>query len=135
SRNDPNTFEGSITRIGNSNGNAVWGEAGEVNVDIVRGIPVGDHTLDQLQIHNNTLYLGIGCRTNNGRTGNYTGQSYHDTPAGPVAGGFSSGPDEAGFTYGDTSYNGSIATIRDLSLVPNTTSAAQLRDGPNGTSG
>ena len=133
-RNDTTAFEGSIARVSDTNGNGVWGEAGEVNVDIVRNIPIGDHTLDHLAISGNQLYVGIGCRTNNGRNGDYSGQSFHDTPAGAVAGGFSSGTD-TGFTYGDTSYNGAIATIRDLSLVGNTTSAAQLRDGPNGTSG
>jgi hypothetical protein len=128
-------FEGVITRFGNTNGNFIWGEAGETNVDLVRGIPTGDHTLDQIQIRNNQLFIGIGARTNNGRSGDFSGQNFHDTPGGPVAGGFGAGPGELGNTLGDTSYNGAIGTIRDLTQVPNLTSAAQLRDGPNGTSG
>src|SRR5687768_5236207 len=126
-------FEGTITRLSDDNNNFVWGEAGEVNVDIVRGVPHGDHTLDQIQIHNNQLFIGFGARTNNGRRGDYSGQNFHDEPAGPVFGGYASGT--IGHTYGETSYNGSICTIRDLTSVRNETSAAQLRGGPNGTSG
>lgn len=131
--NSPN-FEGIITRLSDSNGNGRWGEVGEVNVDIARGVPIGGHTLDQIQIRGTQLYVGIGARTANGRSGLFTGQFFTDEPSGPVAsGGFSQGGD--GFSYGETSYNGAIGTIRDLSQVPNITSAAQLRDGPNGTSG
>jgi hypothetical protein len=126
-------FEGSITRLSDDNGNHVWGEAGETHVDIVRGVPFGDHTLDQIQVRNNQLYVGFGARSNNGRGGDYSGQNYHDEPQGPVAGGYWSG--NLGHTYGETSYNGAIATIRDLTRVPNVESAAQLRGGPNGTSG
>ncbi len=134
SRWDSTTYQGSIARLGNTDGDVRWGEAGEVNVDLVRGIPIGDHSLDQVVINNNALYVGIGIRTNNGGTGNNTALSYHDTPSGPVTGG-GVGTSDNGFTYGETSYNGAIGTIRDLRLVPNTTSAAQLRDGANGTTG
>lgn len=130
--NSPN-FEGIITRLGDTNANARWGEPGEVNVDIVRGVPIGDHTLDHMQIHGTQLYIGIGARTTNGRNGQFTGQNFHDEPNGPVGGGFGGGGN--GFTYGETSYNGAIGTIRDLSAVPNLASAAQLRDGLNGTTG
>ena len=126
-------YQGSIARLSDDNGNGLWGEAGETNIDIVRGVPYGDHTLDQIQIRGSQLFIGLGARTNNGRTGENTGQNFHDTPEGPVFGGFGQGKNS--FTYGETSYNGSIGTIKDLTLVANVTSAAQLRDGPNGTSG
>jgi hypothetical protein len=126
-------YEGSITRLTDSNGNGVWGEVGEVNVQIVGGVPVGDHTFDQVQIHNNQLFVGIGARTNNGRTGPFTGQNMHDEKAGPAFGGFGQGGE--GFTLGETSYNGAIGTIRNLTAVANVAGAAQLRDGLNGTSG
>ena len=126
-------YQGSIARLSDDNGNGLWGEAGETNVEIVRGVPYGDHTLDQIQVRGNQLFIGLGARTNNGRTGDNTGQNFHDTPEGPVFGGFGQGKNS--FTYGETSYNGAIGTIKDLTLVPNVTSAAQLREGPNGTSG
>lgn len=132
-----NGFDGTITRLSDANHNFTWGEtgAGEVNVDIVRGVPLGDHSANHITIaNNNTLYVGIGARTINGRLGNNTAGNFHDEPGGPVSGGgiFQGGQ---GFTVGETSYNGSISWIQNLSLVGNSHSAAQLRDGPNGTSG
>lgn len=128
-------YQGTISRLTDTDGDGVWGETaqGELSVDLVTGVPIGDHTLDQIQVSGNQLFVGIGARTNNGLTGNLTGLSFQDTKTGPVPGGFGDGT--PGFTYGETSYNGAIATISDLSLVPNTANAAQLRDGPGGTSG
>ena len=126
-------YEGSITRLSDDDSDGIWGEPGETNVDIVRGVPVGDHTLDHVQIRGSQLFVGIGTRTNNGRIGNGTGQNFHDEPDGPVFGGFAQG--SGSFTLGETSYSGAIGTIRDLSAVPSVTSAAQLRDGPGGTTG
>jgi hypothetical protein len=131
-----NGFDGTLSRYTDSNHNFAWGEstAREVNVDLVRGVPLGDHSMNHIQIANNqTLYVGVGARTINGRNGSNTAGNFHDTPEGPVPGGIFNGQD--GFTYGETSYNGSICQIANLTLVPSVTSAAQLRDGPNGTSG
>jgi hypothetical protein len=131
-----NGYEAVLSRYTDSNHNFAWGEgaSGEVNVDLVRGVPLGDHSMNHIQIAGNqTLYVGIGVRTINGRNGSNTAGTFHDTPEGPVDGGIFAGQD--GFTYGETSYNGSISRIANLTLVPNVTSAAQLRDGPNGTSG
>ena len=129
-------FDGTLSRYADTNGNFAWGElaAGETNVDIVRGVPLGDHSMNHVQIAGNTLYVGIGARTINGRSGSNTAGNFHDEPAGPVSGGGIFGGGK-GFTYGETSYNGAIGWIQNLALVANTTSAAQLRDGPNGTSG
>jgi hypothetical protein len=124
-------FEGTLSRYTDSNADFTWGQAGETNVDLVRGVPLGDHSMNQIQITGgNTLYVGIGVRSQNGRL---TAGSFHDEPSGPVPGGVFDGL--PGDTYGETSYNGAIAWIQNLSAIPSTTSAAQLRKGPNGTSG
>ena len=39
----------------------------EERVDFVRGVPTGDHQIDQLQIFGATLYAGIGVRKNSAR--------------------------------------------------------------------
>lgn len=129
------SFEGVLSRYSNPNGDLTWGASGEVNVDLVRGVPIGDHAMNQLAIRGNQLFVGIGTRTMNGQAGQNTAGNFRDDPSGPVPGGGYFNFQGTGFSYGESAYGGTIATIRDLSQVPSTTSAAQLRDGPNGTSG
>lgn len=129
------SFEGVLSRYSNPNGDFAWGGSGEVNVDLVRGVPIGDHAMNQLAIRGNQLFVGIGTRTMNGQAGLNTAGNFRDDPSGPVSGGGYFNFQGTGFSYGESAYGGTIATIRDLSQVPSTTSAAQLRDGPNGTSG
>ncbi len=78
------TYDGAIRRIGDNNANGIWGEPGELNVAIVTSIPVGswagDHQVDQLAISGDTLFVGIGQRTNNGRTGPWTIGTLSDDP-------------------------------------------------------
>ncbi|MBE9206731.1 hypothetical protein IQ244_09435 [Nostoc sp. LEGE 06077] len=94
-----------LVRLSDSNNNGLWGESGETNVNIVEGIPFGDHSANQIQIHNHTLYLGIGTRTIDGRNRLF-------------------GEDN----FGETSYGGTISWIQDLTRVPDLPNAAQLRD-------
>ncbi len=112
------TFDGAIRRLDDQNGNGIWGEPGELNVAIVTRIPVGawagDHHLDQLAIVGDTLYVGIGQRTNNGRTGIWTMGSHSDDP---VDFGFWDGG--TGWSWGETVYGGTISWIRHLDAVPN----------------
>src|SRR5689334_6077110 len=50
-----NGYEAVLSRYTDSNHNFAWGESGggEVNVDIVRGVPLGDHSMNHIQIANN----------------------------------------------------------------------------------
>lgn len=107
------TLAGSLVKATDDDGDGVYGEVaqGEASVEIVRGIPVGDHTIDQIQIAGDTLYVGIGRRTINGRTGPLSGGQTDDFGG---SGFFSGGQ---GATWGDSAYNGTIAWIRDLNQV------------------
>ena len=104
--------DGTIHKLTDPNGNGVYGEAGELDVPIVTGLPQGDHNTDQIQISGNTLYVGIGRRTINGRVGAYTSGALDDLGG---QGFFARGG--LGRTYGDSAYNGTIAWIRDLTAV------------------
>ncbi|MBD2498232.1 sorbosone dehydrogenase family protein [Nostoc sp. FACHB-280] len=94
-----------LVRLNDSNNNGLWGETGETNVNIVEGIPLGDHSANQIQIRNHTLYLGIGTRTIDGRNRLF-GQD----------------------TFGETSYGGTISWIQDLTRVSDLHNAAQLQN-------
>ncbi len=114
-------MDGSIHKLTDTNHNGLYGETalGELNVKIVTGIPTGDHNVDQLQIQGDTLYVGVGRRTINGRKGNLTSGSLSDPPG---TGGFWSGGN--GYTWGDCAYGGTICWIQNLTLVPDRESAA-----------
>ncbi len=103
--------DGTIHKLRDGNGNGVYGEAGELDLAIVTGIPQGDHNTDQLQIAGDTLYVGIGRRTINGRTGAWTSGALDDLGG---QGFFNGG---TGRTYGDSAYNGTIAWIKNLNAV------------------
>ena len=104
--------DGTIHKLTDPNGNGVFGESGELDVAIVTGLPQGDHNTDQIQISGNTLYVGIGRRTINGRFGAWTSGALDDLGG---QGFFAKGG--LGRTYGDSAYNGTIAWIRDLTAV------------------
>lgn len=110
--------DGSIHKLTDLNGNGIYGEAGELDVAIVTGLPQGDHNTDQIQVTGNTLYVGIGRRTINGRFGAWTSGSLDDLGG---VGFFGGG---LGRTYGDSAYNGTIAWIRDLTAVVDQPGAA-----------
>lgn len=112
------TMSGSLVKATDENGNGVYGEPGELSVEIVRGIPVGDHAVDQIQIVGDTLFVGIGRRTINGHKGPYSGGVIDDFGG---RGFFHGG---VGDTWGDSAYNGVIAWIRDLNQVGDFTDSA-----------
>ena len=58
-------------------GNGMYGNA----VEFVNNIPLGDHQVDQLQISGNSLYMGIGTRTN---TGDPTQESVYNGTIGRI---------------------------------------------------
>ncbi len=111
-------MDGSLHKLNDTNGNGIWGETGELNVAIVTGIPQGDHNIDQIQIIGNTLYVGIGRRTINGHRGPWTGGTINDFGGK----GFFNGGN--GVTLGDSTYNGTIGWIQDLTQVVNQTGSA-----------
>ncbi len=112
------TFGGTIHKLKDGNGNGVYGESGELDVAIVTGIPQGDHNIDQIQIAGDTLYVGIGRRTINGRFGAWTSGALDDLGG---KGFFSGG---TGRTYGDSAYNGTIGWIQNLNSVVEQTGSA-----------
>ena len=112
------SFDGTIHKLNDLNGNGVWGESGELDVAIVTGLPQGDHNTDQIQIVGNTLYVGIGRRTINGHLGAWTSGQLDDLGG---KGFFFGG---TGRTYGDSAYNGTIAWIQDLTAVVDQTGSA-----------
>lgn len=120
------TMAGALVKATDDDGDGVYGETsqGELSVEIVRGIPVGDHTLDQIQVAGDTLYVGIGRRTIDGRTGPLSGGTIDDYGG---QGFFSGGQ---GVTWGDSAYNGTIAWIRDLTQVADATDSANAFNVP-----
>jgi glucose/arabinose dehydrogenase len=98
---------GNLVRLTDNNSNGVWGESGETNVNIVEGIPTGDHAVDHIKIRRNTLFVGIGTRTIDG---------YNEIFTPPYD------------SLGESSYGGSISWIQNLKAVPSIPNAAQLRD-------
>jgi len=115
---------GSIYRLRDENKNGVYGQAKETRVAIVTGIPQGDHNLDNIQIKGDTLFVGVGLRTINGRTGEWTSGSNDDYGGS----GFWSGG--IGKTWGDSAYGGTICWIQDLTKVPDRAGAANVYVGP-----
>ena len=112
------TLDGKIVRLRDQNKNGVYGEAGETKVAIVKGIPTGDHTVDQILITGKTLFVGIGLRTINGRKGEWTSGSRDDFGGSGFWGG------GIGKTWGDCAWGGTISWIRNLDLVPDKEDAA-----------
>jgi hypothetical protein len=112
-------FTDAIVKLGDENHNGIWGEAGETNVKIVKGIPIGDHDIDQLIVKGDTLFVGIGRRTINGHKGDFTMGSHSDAPN---DNGFWAG--DNGFSWGDCSYNGIIGWIKNLNAVVDTENSA-----------
>lgn len=112
---------GYILKLGDDNGNGIYGESGELRVQIVNNLPVmgAGHNVEQLQVQGNSLYVGIGRRTINGRKGYGTMGAWSDF-ANDV--GFWSGG--KGTSWGDGVYNGTISMIQDLNTVADTDGSA-----------
>lgn len=118
------TVDGKIYRLRDENKNGVYGEAKETRVAIVTGIPHGDHNMDNIQISGNTLYVGQGIRTINGRKGDWTGGSFDDYGGKGFWGG------GTGKTWGESAYGGTICWIQDLTKVPDVQGAANTYKSP-----
>ncbi len=120
------TLAGGLVKATDDDGDGVYGEVGqgERSLEIVRGIPSGDHAVDQIQIVGDTLYVGIGRRTINGRAGALSGGTIDDFGG---SGFFYGGQ---GVTWGDSAYNGAIAWIRDLTQVVDAVDSANAFNTP-----
>ena len=119
------TQAGTIHKLRDANGNGVYGEANELDVAIVTGLPQGDHNTDQIQIRGDTLYVGIGRRTINGRFGAWTSGSLDDiTGIDGIPGGSGFFYGGKGRTFGDSAYNGTISWIQNLNAVVEQTGSA-----------
>lgn len=95
----------SIVRLTDTNDDGTWGGAGDVNQAIVNNVRVTQlHQINQLQVHNNALYVAIGSSTQNGGI---------TTPNN----GDQSDPGETGMT-------GTVSFIQDLSLLAGDTATA-----------
>ncbi|MDX1931598.1 MAG: hypothetical protein SFU56_03245 [Capsulimonadales bacterium] len=121
--NDDSVQEGAIVKLNDTNRNGVWGEVnqGELRVRIVQRIPIGDHAVDQLIVRGNSLFVGIGRRTINGRRGPWSMGSHSDDPNDR---GFWGGG--TGFSWGDSPFHGTIAWIENLNAVVNETDSANV---------
>jgi glucose/arabinose dehydrogenase len=98
----------SIVRLTDNDGDGNWGEAGEVNQAIVNNLRITDlHQVNQMQVRDDTLYVGIGSRT---RTGGDASE-YGGAP----------NPDD-----GEFAYTGAINWIRDLTQLSGDTTTANL---------
>ncbi|GAB4456132.1 MAG: hypothetical protein OHK0029_13550 [Armatimonadaceae bacterium] len=101
-----------IAKLSDEDGDGVFGEPGETFVRIVTGIPIEAHAANQIVIKGDTLFIGIGTRTYNGRRGDRTMGTLSDEPG--DRGFFQGG---RGFSWGDSALNGTICWIKDLNTV------------------
>ncbi|MCK6471413.1 MAG: C25 family cysteine peptidase [Planctomycetes bacterium] len=97
-----------LIRLTDKDANGIYDEPGEDIVAIARGIPIGDHQLNNLVIVGDSLYAGIGTRSSNGLG-------------------------DKGWSQGESSYNGTVCWIEDLTQVASTDNAAGLPASPSDT--
>jgi glucose/arabinose dehydrogenase len=102
SENAANAGLSRLIRFVDVDGDGVFNGVSDVNASIAHGIPADGHTLNQIQIAGDTLYVGSGTRTQNGGL---------DTLF-------------SGDLFGDSAYSGAILVIDDLELVPTSANAA-----------
>ena len=100
SANAPSRTLSRLRRFVDRDGDGVFGSVGDADAVIAQGIPRG-HSMNQIQILDDTLYVGNGTRTENGAL---------QTPAGDV--------------FGESAFGGTILMIEDLDAVPTVDNAA-----------
>lgn len=97
----------SIVRLTDTNGDGTWGGTGDVNQAVVNNLQVTRlHQVNQMQVHGNRLYVGIGSRTQNGGI---------TTP---------SNGDQS--NVGEHAYTGAVNFIDDLTQLSGDTATANL---------
>lgn len=96
-----------IVRLTDSDSNGTWGSAGDVNQAIVDNLEVTElHEINQMQVRGNSLYVGVGSRTQNGGiTTPWQGDQ--------------SDP-------GETAYTGAVNFIEDLTLLSDDTATPNI---------
>lgn len=104
----PIDYDQDIIRITDDDEDGTWGETGEVNQTIVSSLGVTDlHQVNQMQVRENALYVGIGSRT---RTGGDVSEI--DGPPNP--------------SDGEYAYTGSVNWIRDLNELSSDTTTPNI---------
>ena len=100
-----------IVRVNDANGDGIFGNGGDLNQSIVSGIAVTSvHQVNQFQIRDDSLYVGVGIRTQNG------GQTAAQHQA--IGG---TGVDQS--DPGETAYTGSLNFIEDLTTLTDTSTS------------
>jgi glucose/arabinose dehydrogenase len=107
----PGPAVGCIWRLGDSNGNGIYGETGETRIKIVSGITNVSHHIDQLQVLGDRLFVSIGSRTSDGIS-----DSNKSSAGSPVT------------VDGETAWTANVCSIDDLNLVPDSENAAGFTD-------
>ena len=123
---DPST-ELQIRRANDSNGNGIFGDSGDsLNQTIINNLRArgeGGHRLNNMQVVNDTLYLNIGSRTQNGGVDTDARFEGGQARGGLQAGG---GYSTAGTTsaFGEYAYTGAVNFVEDLNAIGSGTNAA-----------
>ncbi len=90
-----------LRRFVDRNGDGIFGSIGDTDAAIAQSIPQDSHSLNQIQILDNTLYVGNGTRTENGAL-----EASSDN------------------TFGESAFGGAILIIDDLDAVATIDDAA-----------
>ena len=101
SANDLSVELSRLWRYVDSDEDGVFDGPADTAAAIVLGIPLRQHTLNQIQFLSDTLYVGSGTRTLNGALQTFTAD-----------------------TLGESAYGGTILFIEDVTLVPTSANAA-----------
>ncbi len=101
SANAPSRILSRLRRFVDADGDGVFGSIGDVDAAIAQGVPAGFHTLNQIQILGDALFVGHGTRTLNGAR---------------------QGAD--GDRFGESAFGGALLMIEDLDEVATVEDAA-----------
>ncbi len=111
----PGSAVGCIWRLGDSNGNGIYGEPSETRKKIVSGITNVSHHIDQLQVLGDRLFVSIGSRTSDGISDSNKETFFRSGI--PVT-----------VEDGETAWTANVCSIDDLNQVPDSENAAGFTD-------
>ena len=101
---------GSIVRLTDTDGDGTWGNNNDVNQTVVDNILTTNwsHQISQFAVDGDTLYVGVGSRTNNGGATTGLGNS------------------SASIGQGEAAHTGALNFIQDLTLLSNDTTTDNI---------